>query len=146
MENQINIQERDIPSDAHHILFYLKNTSDFGMINLTSIPSELEKEIKRIEDYNSIVITKTEINIHYPYFKKYFIQTYTSQTGFTLRELIEAIVRTGIKSGEYAIQTTPERYANVTADDFINSYAITCYNTNSDIRIKGNNVYVLVQH
>ena len=139
----MSVVERKIPKGTEPIIFLLNNNPRFGMINLCC----WEEDITNITSTKKI--NNTMIKIHFPVFQDFFVKEYQSGSGFTFRELINMIVKTGLLAGEYAIHNYPEAIFDLTTfqpSDFIGEYAITSTNKESDIEIKGDNIYVSVQH
>ena len=135
--------DRKTPKGLKEIKFNFKNDSKFGMINLCC----WHDEINKIENYNKKIINNTKIYIYFPMFDYFYVKEYSSKNGFTFKQLVDKIVKTGLQAGKYDTKHNPEHYFGpATEEDFIGEYAITWSERSSDIQIKGNKIFISVQH
>ena len=139
-----SLVNRKIPKGVKPIRFHFKDDLNFGMLNLCC----WKDEINNIKNYNRKVINNSKIKIYYPITSNYFyIKEYSSTNGFTFKQLIDRIVKAGIQAGRYYIKINPEYYPkNMTNMDFIGEYSIASSNKNENIYIKGNKVYINLEH
>lgn len=139
----MSIVERKIPTGTTPIHFRFEDDEKFGMLNLCCWKDEIDK----IQDNNNKVISNKIIKIHIPIFDNFYRKSYTSQNGFTFRQLVDRIVKASLQAGKYDTKHHPEHYSGpATEHDFIDEYAITSSLTSSDIQKKGNNIFVSFQH
>ena len=137
------LTERKIPIGTKPIKFHFKNNPKFGMLNMCC----WKNEINQIEDPHKKIINRTKIHVYFPMFEYFYVKTYESKSGFTFKQLFDRIVRTGMRAGTFDTENNPDHYVGpATAEDFIGEYAITSNNRTSDIKIRGANVYVSIQH
>ncbi len=135
--------DRKIPAGVIPIKFHFIDDSTFGMLNLSCWKDEIDK----IDYSNQKIIDHTQIKIHFPMFEYFYVKECSSKDGFTFKQLVEKIVKTGLQVGKYDVEANPEHYIGpASAEDFIGEYAITSSDKRSDINIKDYNVYISVQH
>ena len=120
---------------------------NFGMINLDGIGilDDNEPEFQQIKHIDDLIIVEKNINIFYPAYDIYFKQNYSSETGFTLKKILQLINKTGYNFNYDDYLRHPEYYNTTinTAEDAASSigeYAVC------DFYIDDNNIYVNVEH
>ena len=120
---------------------------DFGMINLdgSGILDDNEPEFQRIKHIDDLIIVEKNINIFYPAYDIYFKQNYSSETGFTLKKILQLINKTGYNFHYDDYLRYPEHYTTIVntaedAADCIGEYAVCSF------YIDNNNIYVEINH
>ena len=138
--SDFSLVPREYPES--NIKFSWIDNPSFGMINLCC----WEEDLLKVWNKDELILDDEKIYILFPLYENFFVKEYYCQNGFTLEYLIELIVKTGLEAGEYDTSTNPGNY-NGPANkyDFINRFAITSSNTDSDIKVSGNKIFVSVQ-
>jgi len=135
--------KREIPKNTKYIKFHFKNDKTFGMLNLCCWKDEIDE----IDNANRTIIDHKKINIYFPMFDYFYVKTYRSNVGFTFRKLVDTIIKAGLQTGKYDTRYNPQHYFRpATAEGFIGEFAITSSLDKSDIEIKGNSIYISLQH
>jgi hypothetical protein len=135
----MKLVERIYPKDAKIIKFNFVNNPDFGMINLYNH----KEEINTIENCDSVISKYKNIHIYFPLYDNFYVEecNLKNENGWTFKNIVKEIYKTGLKAGAYDIKNNPGNYKMpIDKHDFIGSYGIT----NKDIQIKGNKIYVNV--
>lgn len=124
---------------VHPIHFHLKNNSTFaGSVHL----SHLRHQLKKIELNDDIVVNSHAITVNFPVFDNYYKESETTDHGFTLEELFNAIYNIGLHAVEWDLHEHPEHYTKDTQDltpkNILKKFSII----DGDIQVTGNCVYV----
>lgn len=157
----MSLVKRVYPQDAKNIFFsfndkYAKevlgdeNESDYGSINLGR---NITKELKNLADVNKIVTKYKKVYVHFPLRKNFYVAELSSNIGFTLKNILTNVNRIGEKAFKYDFvhrnDTNYESLCNKNDKKYesaLGEYAVISSDGKSDIVIKGNKIYVSVQH
>ena len=136
------VDKSQTPKDLTFVKFNFKNNLKYGMLNVCST----NKEIVTLDDLNTKITNDQEIEIYFPLLGDYYVKAYSSRRGFTLKRLLECIVKIATQAGKHAIRSNPHEFTEeATYKDFIGEYSITSDRDMSDIRRKKNRFYISLQ-
>lgn len=120
---------------------YFKNNELKRIIKFNNI----DVNIQNLKNNDKIIIKHNEINVTIPLPNSLFIKTFTSNNGFTIKQLIYHIYETLCKAIEYDMKKYPLSYGKkMSVQDIVNNYTLKCNKKKhtSSIKINKNIVYL----
>jgi hypothetical protein len=113
-----------------------------GIVNLGDNKLTTD-DLKGIKDLNKKIVDKQVVHIYFPAFENYFVKTYRSKNGFTLRKILNLINDTGYIAMYEAFKLNPKNFFTDDIEEAASSigeFAVMTFN------IDDNNIYVNIEH
>lgn len=122
-----------------NFIHFNQKKSSTGVVNFSEL-----KKISTLEDVTKNVISDEIIEINFPISDHYYVAQFKSKNGWSLKKLISFIHKIGMAAGMYLLKYQPGTIKDIalSAEEFINKFALLSDKKKSDIIVNGSVVYV----